>query len=725
MKKFYSFVVLMLVALLGLSASATTVKVNVDNKARVDFGYNYKMYGFLDMKTPSALENDGENIVEVSTQATSLYVAPTSGSTIQSVAVNGSSVEETGWSAIAITEGMEITITSGEAGAAGNIIFTTDNIGRVALEMRGESGSRAVTLDASPKAIPFYADDNALAITSADNNNPIIKVKVDGQTISKGFGGWVVQPLVDNMKVEAITDPGSLTKYQVSFNFIDDNARSYITGATVNNEPVEAFAAGFEAAEDATVQLTIDSSVENVKVKVNGEVQTASPLSGIIFTVTGNTSVEAYTEQPQVTPININLDNAAAVEVGYKEDYQHPFYGTQERSVEISGLNDGLNSVNAGETWKCLYVKIKDSMYELVSVTVDGAAVPSAESIAIVAGMTLKVTTQHIAEAGSVQIKCDDYTRVGAAVRGESGERQVTLASNDETVAYYPGEYAVVISSLDSQNPVVKVTANGNAVSGNRGTFVVDPISNNMQIVVTTVPTLYNVKFQFGDDNARAYVTNVKVGGVEKEGYDAPEGFEVAENTSVSVNVNTEITNVVVYVNDVEKAPVTLPGLAFINFDVTGNTVVRVETVQPEVFNVNLDHAAYVNVGWMKPHSIIPGLTQKTLFEGLVDGDNTIEIPSGCTSIFVEPANETYTIKSVTRNGDTVSDYSTIAVEPGTQIVVISDNATGIQDIIGAVENVTVYNLQGMPVLSNAPAAAISNLPAGIYIVNGVKIMKR
>ena len=725
MKKFYSYVVLMLVALLGLSASATTVKVNVDNKARVDFGYNYKMYGFLDMKTPIALENDGENIVEVSTQATSLYVAPTSGSTIQSVAVNGSSVEETGWSAIAITEGMEITITSGEAGAAGNIIFTTDNIGRVALEMRGESGSRAVTLDASPKAIPFYADDNALAITSADNNNPIIKVKVDGQTISKGFGGWVVQPLVDNMKVEAITDPGSLTKYQVSFNFIDDNARSYITGATVNNEPVEAFAAGFEAAEDATVQLSIDSSVENVKVKVNGEVQTASPLSGIIFTVTGNTSVEAYTEQPQVTPININLDNAAAVEVGYKEDYQHPFYGTQERSVEISGLNDGLNSVNAGETWKCLYVKIKDSMYELVSVTVDGAAVPSAESIAIVAGMTLKVTTQHIAETGSVQIKCDDYTRVGAAVRGESGERQVTLASNDETVAYYPGEYAVVISSLDSQNPVVKVTANGNAVSGNRGTFVVEPISNNMQIVVTTVPTLYNVKFQFGDDNARAYVTNVKVGGVEKEGYDAPEGFEVAENTSVSVNVNTEITNVVVYVNDVEKAPVTLPGLAFINFDVTGNTVVRVETVQPEVFNVNLDHAAYVNVGWMKPHSIIPGLTQKTLFEGLVDGDNTIEIPSGCTSIFVEPANETYTIKSVTRNGDTVSDYSTIAVEPGTQIVVISDNATGIQDIIGAVENVTVYNLQGMPVLSNAPAAAVSNLPAGIYIVNGVKIMKR
>ena len=725
MKKFYSYVVLMLVALLGLSASATTVKVNVDNKARVDFGYNYKMYGFLDMKTPIALENDGENIVEVSTQATSLYVAPTSGSTIQSVAVNGSSVEETGWSAIAITEGMEITITSGEAGAAGNIIFTTDNIGRVALEMRGESGSRAVTLDASPKAIPFYADDNALAITSADNNNPIIKVKVDGQTISKGFGGWVVQPLVDNMKVEAITDPGSLTKYQVSFNFIDDNARSYITGATVNNEPVEAFAAGFEAAEDATVQLTIDSSVENVKVKVNGEVQTASPLSGIIFTVTGNTSVEAYTEQPQVTPININLDNAAAVEVGYKEDYQHPFYGTQERSVEISGLNDGLNSVNAGETWKCLYVKIKDSMYELVSVTVDGAAVPSAESIAIVAGMTLKVTTQHIAETGSVQIKCDDYTRVGAAVRGGNGERKVTLASNDETVAYYPGEYAVVISSLDSQNPVVKVTANGNAVSGNRGTFVVDPISNNMQIVVTTVPTLYNVKFQFGDDNARAYVTNVKVGGVEKEGYDAPEGFEVAENTSVSVNVNTEITNVVVYVNDVEKAPVTLPGLAFINFDVTGNTVVRVETVQPEVFNVNLDHAAYVNVGWMKPHSIIPGLTQKTLFEGLVDGDNTIEIPSGCTSIFVEPVDETYTIKSVTRNGDTVSDYSTIAVEPGTQIVVISDNATGIQDIIGAVENVTVYNLQGMPVLSNAPAAAVSNLPAGIYIVNGVKIMKR
>lgn len=46
----------------------------------------------------------------------------------------------------------------------------------------------------------------------------------------------------------------------------------------------------------------------------------------------------------------------------------------------------------------------------------------------------------------------------------------------------------------------------------------------------------------------------------------------------------------------------------------------------------------------------------------------------------------------------------------------------GIEEIIGEAANVTVYDLSGVQILDNAPAEALSTLPAGLYIVNGKKV---
>ena len=47
-----------------------------------------------------------------------------------------------------------------------------------------------------------------------------------------------------------------------------------------------------------------------------------------------------------------------------------------------------------------------------------------------------------------------------------------------------------------------------------------------------------------------------------------------------------------------------------------------------------------------------------------------------------------------------------------------------VEDItINTVENNNVYNLQGILVVKNASTEQISDLPAGLYIINGKKVV--
>ena len=726
MKRIHSLFALLAIALLSFCASATTITVNVDSKERVAFGYIYKMYGFLDMKQPIALENDGDNTVELPDNATAVYVEGQTGFDIVSVEANGEAVAD--WSNFPFSEGMVITVTSQGQTAAGTINFVCDDYTLVNVSMRSDVAPYQVTLTANECQVDYFAGDFALDISSANSEKPILKVLRNGNEVSKGFSGWVVEPLEDGMTVQVVTDEEQVVKYPVSFDFKDDNAKNYITAVTVNDEPIEDFAAGFEVKENTVVSLACNNQITDVKVNVNGVEKTPMPFTGaILFSVAAATVVEAYTVAPaQKDSIYINLDNAQVVEVGYKEDYE-TFFGVQERSVALTGLVDGINKVEVGDTWKCLYVKIADSMYELASVLVDGEPVENVDNIAIVAEMLLFVTTKHVDPAGTIHLTTDDYTAFTAALRGDNGERAVTLEGNEADIEFYASEWALVLYSVDSANPIISVTSDGNPVSGRQGTFIVEPIADGMQVDVKCIPLMYNVKMEFSDENARAYVTSVTCNQEEVEGFDAAEGFDVKENSALVLNLDQVISNVVVTVNDAVVDPISIPGMKFITLDITGNTVIKVESEKVKTFTVTLDHADYVAVGWNKPHSTIPGYKEKVLFEGLVDGDNVIEIPADCTTVFVEPASESYEITEVTLDGATVEPvlYSEIPVVDGSIIAVASSTVSGIEGIVAEGGSVDVYNMQGIAVLKGADASAVTSLPRGLYIVNGKKFYRR
>ena len=65
-----------------------------------------------------------------------------------------------------------------------------------------------------------------------------------------------------------------------------------------------------------------------------------------------------------------------------------------------------------------------------------------------------------------------------------------------------------------------------------------------------------------------------------------------------------------------------------------------------------------------------------------------------------------------------------IVITKDTEIVI--DNTNSIESIAGneATDN-NVYNLQGILVIKNASAEQINALPAGLYIVNGKKVVVR
>ena len=729
MKKLLSIFMLMLIALSSFSASAAfTIKVNVDDPERVTFGYIYKWMGFLETKAPCALTEVGENEVYISeANPTGFYVEGKNGATITSVTLDGTAVPEANWANFTgCAEGSVLTITSSSGVSAGSVHFVCDDYSLVRVAVRNETDARDATLTANECDVDFYSGDTAFELYSKNSDTPILHVyKNDVEVDKSGFGTgyYLISPLEDGLTVRVVTKE-EVVNYPVTFTFSDDHAKSYITSVTVDDAPIDDFDKGFEVQNGKNVTLYYDSSITDVKVKANGEEKSpiSIPMVGSFYSVpvTAATEIEVYTVVPEKKNITVNVDNVEVVEVGYKEDYE-TMMGTSERSVALT-LEDGDNAFEALNTWKCLYVKVKNSLYELDAVTVGGTAVADVNNIAIEDNMVLKVTSKHVAPAGTVTVTCEDYTAVKGEIRGDH-PRSVEMTAEETKIDYYPGEFALVLSAVDAETtPIISVTCNGADVAKRMdGTYIIDPIAPDMQIVVRNVPVMYDVKFEFSDDNARDFVNNVTCNDAEVPGFDEEGGFDVPENAHLVVNLDPRVENVVVTVNDVVVEPVVLPDMTFIVQDVTEDVVFKFVSVWPTYFYLNIDHPDFVTIGYNN------ALGEKVPFEGLSAGGNEIEDSEEYLSLYVETVSEKYEITRVAVDTEELApaDYQNIPVCENALIDIMTTEVSGIEAIIADQTDVTVYNLQGIAVLKSANAASVNALPAGLYIVNGTKVLKR
>lgn len=82
----------------------------------------------------------------------------------------------------------------------------------------------------------------------------------------------------------------------------------------------------------------------------------------------------------------------------------------------------------------------------------------------------------------------------------------------------------------------------------------------------------------------------------------------------------------------------------------------------------------------------------------------------------------------VTVNGEkaTADENGTFVVEITNDTEIIISEASGIENIeMGNAGNRNVYNMQGILIYKNASSEQINNLPAGLYIVNGKKVIRK
>ena len=147
------------------------------------------------------------------------------------------------------------------------------------------------------------------------------------------------------------------------------------------------------------------------------------------------------------------------------------------------------------------------------------------------------------------------------------------------------------------------------------------------------------------------------------------------------------------------------------------NSVIKIFTAEPESHTVNYTIADGVNA--KVAHDYLQEVASPGANHSLQHGTHVVITPVQRTGLIVK-ANDS----SV--NPDAEGRF-VVPVTADTNISIANDGHSGVNDILegenGEAVSFEVYNLQGIRVLSNASADDVRNLPAGIYIVNGKKVV--
>ncbi len=170
-------------------------------------------------------------------------------------------------------------------------------------------------------------------------------------------------------------------------------------------------------------------------------------------------------------------------------------------------------------------------------------------------------------------------------------------------------------------------------------------------------------------------------------------------------------TDPYLYLNDQPLSP-SYPGGTYYEIEPTeNNSVLKIFlTTQPTECDVTFTNADNIPVT-IKRDILVP-----------VEG-NTLTCFAG-TQITVSPASEEQI--EVTVNGTTLTaadggEYEAVVSDTQTEVVIAKAGSSSISEILsGEVTDAPVFNLQGIKV---ANKSALSNLPAGIYIIEGRKVL--
>lgn len=339
-------------------------------------------------------------------------------------------------------------------------------------------------------------------------------------------------------------------------------------------------------------------------------------------------------------------------------------------------------------------------------------------------GKNITITSQKPEEyrTESVKVNIDKASAVKISANKEPNNVSYypELTDGDNTIYYEPGvdKMLRIYSSVSTQVPLYSVTVENGTTEAIRTNFVYDvalPCDGDVVVKGVFPDKECTVTLNYGE-GIEGFVDKITKDTATGEDIDFSAGsFKVNAGTVLYIHGNTNEYLLESYkVDDAIVSFNTPQRLVVIDKDINVSFAGR----KYNKFNVNItvDNPAYVvaKVGTsLNPGAVI----------ALEKGKNVIPFSENDPNVFFTSSNNhDYKITAITYNGENImADYSGAFKIQGLKADDKIEIATAeiVRDLEAVVyENSTIYNIQGIRINKTA-----EELPAGLYIINGKKVL--
>ena len=620
MRRIYSLFLVALLTLVGFSANAVNVIVDVDDPERVSVLVNYAEQtveageNYLVVGEYTSLQikaKDGYFLTKVTKNDVDQYI---SSLTFSNVYINTSDEDD----------GSIITVTSTSADEVRDgycTINVVDDASNVQVQ-------RSVTYTYVDLAVGEntvkYSTEKELPLTIGPKQygTQLYQVTLNGDVVAPEGTVWRISPA--NGDLIEITANFPDIDCPVHFSFADEESAEAISGVTVDGVSVDNYAADdFAVKAGKTIAITFNTTDYSIdQFTVNGT--TTRVYGSYQQIIAGETTFGVTAHKYGNIKATLNLDNASNVVV-YK--------GYSYNNVIYEGLHDGDNEIELPETSAMIAIQAVSGSYITSVTSVVGDADPvsytadynKSYNVTIADGMVITVESGTIERDKKAIVYVDDKTAAAYYFSFERSDRsQVELENGYNVLEFYDGDNPFMFS-------------------------------------------------WYGQSFSNVYLNDDLYGPM----YDGGSSYEASFADG-----------------DVLKVYLTCDPATY------DLSIAADSDVDTSKLAVLLDHITAVEQLDAYSNSVLQGT------EVLITPDEEYDVIVKANGEVVEPQGDGSVIVAV----NAATDITLHNASEGVGSIVADDNAVKV-----------VYNLQGIRVNSDN----VDKLPAGIYIVNGKKVVVR
>ena len=618
MRKFYSIILMALLACVSMAANAINITVNVDDPSRVSVSVNYSPV--------EVVAGDNQFAVD---EYQSVSIKAKDNAFLTKVVRSMEGAEDTEEYISNMTE-CNIYVSSYNAGATwtvtsvnaddsrdGSCTVSVDDPSNVQLMRSGTY--TYVNLSAGDNTVKFStANELPLTIGPKNYGTALYQVKVNDEVVAPEGTQWRISP-ANGDKVEVFANFPDVD-IPVHFTYAQEEAKGFIKNVTVDGTAVSNYNdADFTVKAGSKVEISGNTSDYNlVSFKINGNTQ--SFYGSYNFIATEETTIEVDAHKYGTVKATLDVDNPDNIIV-YK--------GYSYNNDIITGLVAGENEIELSETNTQIQIKEASGCF-ITSVTANEEKISKdysdAYNVTVTEGMKIVVKSGAIERNSKAMVYIDSREAATQYFNFQRNDRSpIDIATGYNEISFYDGDNPFGLSWYGAE--YANVYKNNEAI---------EPQYSGT--------TTYELNLADGDVVKIFLASN-------------PEMFE-AEMTA-----DTKV--------DASKVAVTMD---------------RINSV----------------ADWAGKHKALPG-----------------------TEISIKPAEEYEINVAIDGEKATAGEDGafTVTVNKNTTIAVTLPDSDGINGIeTEKRSNGYVYNIQGVRVADNAD---MKHLPAGIYIINGKKVVKQ